>query len=225
MDLDLRAVSDLAISLARGGGELARRAAGTGQGLELDEAGVPEVAHDVERRIRHRLQVRPDDGTTWRVDPLVGLDNFLLGVELQGVAIGVTDGSGRLVEVLHDAVSGRTAWAARGLGAWQEGRRLRVDAPDGPDRSDVVAWAATARPTPVFEESFARVLRTGAPTLDWVLAASGRVAAAVDGPDPVAGPLLVGEAGGDLVPVHGRQVGELLVGGRDAHDVAARLSS
>lgn len=225
MDLDLRAVSDLAISLARGGGELARRAAATGQGLELDEAGVPEVAHDVERRIRHRLQVRPDDGTTWRVDPLVGLDNFLLGVELHGVAIGVADGSGRLVEVLHDTVSGRTAWAARGLGAWQEGHALRVDGDDGPARADVVTWAATARPAASFEDAFTRVLRTGASTLDWVLAATGRVAAVVDGPDPVAGPLLVGEAGGDLVPVHESLAGDLLVGGRDAHGVAARLSS
>lgn len=218
-------MSDLAISLARGGGELARRAAGTGQGLEFDESGVPEVAHDVERRIRHRLQVRPDDGTTWRVDPLVGLDNFLLGVELHGVAIGVADEAGRLVEVLHDAVSGRTSWAARGLGAWQEERALRVDAPAGPSRADVVAWASTTRPRSTFEDSFGRVLRTGAPTLDWVLAAAGRVAAVVDGPDPVAGPLLVTEAGGDLAPVQEASVGELLVGGRDAHDVAARLSS
>ncbi len=217
MDLDLRAVRDLAVSLARGGGELARRASGTGQGLELDDAGVPEVAHDVVRRIRHRLQVRPDDGTTWRVDPLVGLANFLLGIELHGVAIGVRDEGGRLVEVLHDAVSGRTSWAARGLGAWQEERALRVDGPRG---ADAVAWAATRRPEPAFEDAFGRVLRTGAATLDWVLAASGRVAAVVDEADPVAGPLLVSEAGGHVVRVDG-----VLVAGRDADRVVARLSS
>ncbi|MEH3033689.1 MAG: hypothetical protein PGN07_06545 [Aeromicrobium erythreum] len=242
MDPDLDALRDLAASLARGAGELARRAAGTGQGLEPDERGLPEVVTDVERRIVHQLAVRhrdhavvtrhggrhgPDDArVTWVVDGLDGLANYGIGLELHGVTIGVVADEGALVGVVHDAVSGRTSTAARGRPAEREGTTLRVGG-GRPLADATVAWTDDGHDPDgahVLDDTYRRVLRTGAPSTDWALVASGAVDAVVARPDLVpteAGLLLVRCAGGVV-----RDEGPYVVAGAAAavEAVAAVLS-
>ncbi|RYJ05353.1 MAG: hypothetical protein EON52_12025, partial [Actinomycetales bacterium] len=101
--LDLSAVRDLAVSLARGAGELARRA--KGEGWDQD----PPIDRDVERRIVHAVKARHpthavlsetsglhgpvDADVVWIVDPLAGAGNYAIDLELFGVSIAVQNGS------------------------------------------------------------------------------------------------------------------------------------
>ncbi|RYJ06896.1 MAG: hypothetical protein EON52_04000, partial [Actinomycetales bacterium] len=147
--LDLSAVRDLAVSLARGAGELARRA--KGEGWDPD----PPIEVDVERRIVHAVAARfprhavlseasglhgPEEAdAVWIVDPLVGSGNYAIDLELFGVSLAVQRGGRTVVGVVHDSVNGRTCSAVDGEGAWREGVALRVREPR-PLTEATVSW-------------------------------------------------------------------------------------
>lgn len=207
--LDPSAVRDLAVSLARGAGELARRA--KGEGWDQD----PPIDRDVERRIVHTVQARhpshavlsetsglhgsAEDPVVWIVDPLVGSGNYAIDLELFGVSIAVQSSGRTVVGVVHDSVSGRTCSAVDGQGAWLEGSRLHVRE-TRPLADATVSWLGDRAPArDRLEERVGRLLLTGAPTADWALLASGGIDAVVahraSAWDLGAGLLLAVEAG------------------------------
>jgi myo-inositol-1(or 4)-monophosphatase len=106
-----------------------------------------------EALLRRRLaELRPDDGilgeeegfqpgtsgVTWVVDPIDGTVNYLYGLPAYAVsvaAVSTPDGSGApdpatwtaLAGCVFAPEDGRTYTAGRGLGAWLDGRALRVN--------------------------------------------------------------------------------------------------
>ena len=67
-----------------------------------------------------------DDGErVWYVDPLDGTTNFAHGFPQFAVSIGLADAEGLRAAVVHAPVYGWTFYAARGAGAWLDGRRLK----------------------------------------------------------------------------------------------------
>ncbi len=104
---------------------------------------VTEVDREAETLIAARiLAERPDDaivgeegtcrdggsGVRWIVDPLDGTTNFVYGYHAYAVSIGVEVFGERSVGVVHNAANGETFWAARGCGAFLDGRPIRVSA-------------------------------------------------------------------------------------------------
>ncbi len=65
-------------------------------------------------------------GLNWIVDPIDGTKSFTSGVPLYGCLLALTEGNQVLVGVAHFPALGETIYAARGMGAFWNGRRARV---------------------------------------------------------------------------------------------------
>jgi len=105
---------------------------------------VTAVDHESERLLRSRLaELRPGDaflgeegggtagdGVTWVVDPIDGTTNFLYGYPWFAVSVAAQVGGVSVAGAVVEPVSGRHWTAARGQGAWLDGRRLAVSATD-----------------------------------------------------------------------------------------------
>jgi histidinol-phosphatase len=106
-----------------------------------DRSPVTEADRAVERAIRERLaEVRPAHGVLgeeygvdgegadvrWILDPIDGTRNYLRGVPVWGTLIAVEAGGDVVVGVASAPALGRRWWAARGLGAFADGRRIGV---------------------------------------------------------------------------------------------------
>ena len=97
-----------------------------------------------ERAIRERLaEARPDDdvlgeefgltagaggpnGRRWVLDPIDGTKNFVRGIPVWGALIALERDGEPAVGVVSAPALGRRWWAARGLGAYADGDRIRV---------------------------------------------------------------------------------------------------
>ncbi len=154
--------------------------------------------------------------TRWVVDPLDGTANFIHSFPHFAVSVALMEGDEVLVGVVHDPMRDETFSAARGAGAWCEGRRLTATGRAGL----AGAFLTTGFPfrmhrvidlyLRVFREVFLRVAairRPGAAALDLAHTAAG----IFDGffefclsPwDIAAGALLVREAGGIVTNLDG----------------------
>ncbi|HEU5001754.1 MAG TPA: inositol monophosphatase family protein [Actinomycetota bacterium] len=108
---ELDALRDLAVGIARAAGRLLRASAPTGQSLKSSPT---DVVTDADRATEHLivsrlLAARPDDailaeegslhegtsGCRWVIDPLDGTVNFVYGIPMWSVSIGL-DGAERL---------------------------------------------------------------------------------------------------------------------------------
>ncbi|HVF14230.1 MAG TPA: inositol monophosphatase family protein [Acidimicrobiales bacterium] len=137
-----------------------------------DLTPVTEVDHAVEEALRRRLGVaRPgqailgeeggQDGCAsaaaqrWIVDPIDGTKNYVRGVPVWATLIALQRDGRMVVGVVSAPALGRRWWAARGEGAWADGRAIRVSrvatvedafiSYDGIERFD--AATADGRPT------------------------------------------------------------------------------
>jgi histidinol-phosphatase len=114
--------------------------------LKSDESPVTAADRACEKLIVERLQVEfPDDGVLgeeganregrngrrWIIDPIDGTRDFVRGIPLWAVLIGLEQEGEIVAGVAHSPRQGLMLWAARGEGAWANGSRLRVS-----DRSD-----------------------------------------------------------------------------------------
>jgi len=91
---------------------------------------VGEEAVAKDPRILERLSA---GGPAWLVDPVDGTGNFAAGSPVFAVIVCfLIDGRSR-AGWIHDPVSGKTAVAAEGEGAWYAGDRLSVTRPAGID--------------------------------------------------------------------------------------------
>ncbi|ADB49065.1 inositol monophosphatase family protein [Conexibacter woesei] len=164
-----------------------------------------------------RGAVGPPSSRRWLVDPLDGTNNVVLGLPLYGVCLTLLhDGAPRFA-IVHDAHRRSTAVAAQGGGATLDGRTPTARH-DGPLRTATVSWlqghavgrddASARRIADAVARRAKRVLRTWAPSVDWLLAAQGRVGAVVayknELEDLLGGCLLVAESGGVVVDGAGR---------------------
>lgn len=69
------------------------------------------------------------DCPAWIIDPVDGTFNFAKGDSTFAVIVAYVRGGETLAGWIHDPCSGRTAVAAKGQGAWMDGRRLTVAPP------------------------------------------------------------------------------------------------
>jgi len=83
--------------------------------------------------------VRPDARRRWIIDPIDGTRSFIRGVPLWGTLIAVAEGDDVLAGCMGFPATGEWISAARGEGAWYNGRRCRVSEVTELDRAAVLA--------------------------------------------------------------------------------------
>ena len=188
--------------------ELAR--ARPGYGFVMEESGAVEGA---------------DKTHTWHIDPLDGTTNFLHGVPLFAISIGLERDGQVVAGVIYNPATDEMYFAEKGQGAWLNNRRLRVAARR--ELSDALVSCGipplgSAAGHPRFKLELAATLarigtlrRFGAAALDLAYVASGRLDAywerGIKSWDIAAGIVLVREAGGFVSDADG---GEGMMTGR-----------
>ncbi len=153
------------------------------------------------------------------LDPIDGTHNALRGVPAYSVSMAV--GHERLSDVqealVRDLVSGSTYYAARGGGAFLDGRPIRVRAFDPRDVLFSVYLGSNAAPDAARVASLARRVRVlGAASLDLCLVARGAadlyymhsavVESKLRAVDIAGGTLIVREAGGLVLDLSGHDL-------------------
>ncbi|ONF64204.1 inositol monophosphatase family protein [Amycolatopsis keratiniphila] len=185
---------------------------------------VTAVDHESERLVRARLaELRPDDavlgeegggiagdGVTWVVDPIDGTVNFLYGLPWFAVSVAAQVGGVSVAGAVVEPVSGRRWTAARGQGAFLDGRPLAVNAPSRLDLTLVGTGFAykverrtkQARFVAELATRVRDVRRNGAASLDLCAVAAGWLDAYVEHGlghwDWAAGALIAAEAGAEV---------------------------
>lgn len=166
-----------------------------------------------------------DKSHTWHIDPLDGTTNFLHGLPIFAVSVGLEREGSLVAGVVYNPVTDDMFFAERGQGAYLNNRRLRVAA-----RRDIaealvgcgIPALGKAAAHPLFKAEFAEVMaragvlrRLGAAALDLAFVASGNYDAywerGLRSWDVAAGVLLVREAGGFVSDADGG--GDLLGAG------------
>jgi histidinol-phosphatase len=115
---------------------------------------VTEVDRETENMIARRLETeRPDHGMLgeehglrnnvdspwrWVVDPIDGTSGFVRGIPVWATLIALTHvDDGAVLGVVSAPALGRRWWAARGLGAFADGRRCQVSTVDRLEEAQV----------------------------------------------------------------------------------------
>lgn len=152
----------------------------------------------------------------WRIDPLDGTENFVLGLPYFSSTLTLCHYDQPLLAVVYEPITENLYMAERGQGAWLNGKRIRVSHTDQfkQCRTFFIPDFVTKRQplaAQLRQELYMRcrrVLDTWSPALDWCLVASGRadliVALAGNPIVPDAGMLILEEAGGKITDFSGR---------------------
>lgn len=178
------------------------------------------------------------EGRHWLVDPLDGTTNFVHRFPVVAVSVALMEGTTPLVGCVHAPILGTSYTAARGMGAEQDGRALRVSA-RGPDRAIVGTGFPFRRKDllpryePVFQAALRRfedLRRPGAVAMDLAWVASGAYDGffelALSPWDLAAGALLIEEAGGVVTDWEGGDrwlEGNVVAGNLEVHAELLRL--
>lgn len=158
-----------------------------------------------------------DGGYAWVVDPLDGTMNYVHGLPIWSVSIGLLYEGAPLIGVVYDPTRNELFSAERGRGAFLNGRRLHVSRTARLAESLLTTgfpYSRAVQPDNNLREFGHLLLKTrdirrpGSAALDLCATAAGRC----DGHwelilslwDVVAGALIVAEAGGTVTDRHGR---------------------
>jgi myo-inositol-1(or 4)-monophosphatase len=214
---DLKAERTLRAELSR---------ARPGFGLLMEESGSSAGSDP-----RHR----------WIVDPLDGTTNFLHGIPMFCISIGLERDGEIVAGVIYEPVRDEMFWAEKGLGAYVNDRRLRVSARRNLAESVIATGIPSIRAkiehaiylkalTPIMRAAVG-IRRCGAAALDLAYLAAGRY----DGYwewglspwDIAAGTVIVREAGGYVTDLNGgdgsMESGNVLAGNPHIHPLLAAL--
>lgn len=168
--------------------------------------------------MEERGSVEGSDKThRWIVDPLDGTTNFLHGIPLFAVSIGLERDGQLTAGVIYNPATNELFTAERGKGAFLNDSRLRVSARRNMGDA-VIATGIPHRGRPhhaTFQKELARLMsevagirRTGAAAIDLAWTAAGRFDAYwernIKPWDMAAGILLVREAGGLATDANGK---------------------
>ncbi len=175
-----------------------------------------------------------DKSHRWLVDPLDGTTNFLHGIPLFAISIGLERENQLVAGLVYNPVSGETFTAERGKGAFLNDRRIRVAGRQvlddcvvstGVPHRGKEGHATFLRETETVMRHVAGIRRTGSASLDLAWTAAGRFDAYWEHDlqpwDVAAGIVLVREAGGMISDAAGRQnmleTGSVLAGNDAVH--------
>jgi myo-inositol-1(or 4)-monophosphatase len=144
------------INLTVGAGEVARRWFGQATGeRKADGTLASEADVAAEEFLKQGLgrlfpgdeicseespQPRPvGRGRVWSLDPLDGTHNFIAGLGMWAVSVGLIEEGRAALGVVHSPPLGLTIAAARGEGAWRNGEPLAPPSAAPIERNDLVA--------------------------------------------------------------------------------------
>ncbi|MCL7745063.1 inositol monophosphatase [Guyparkeria hydrothermalis] len=154
-----------------------------------------------------------DGRATWVVDPLDGTSNFRLGFPVYSVTVALLVGGHTVFGVVYDPSRDECFHAARGAGAWLNGKALTLkDEPRQALDSCLATVDFKRLPKPVAsrlacEPPYASQRSIGSVALDWCWVAAHRVQVYVHGKqklwDYAAGQLILQEAGGASADLDG----------------------
>jgi myo-inositol-1(or 4)-monophosphatase len=173
------------------------------------------LAEENDESVEAQLE-RWDGRPLWIVDPLDGTANYLHGHPMYCASVAVAVDGAPAVGVVASGSSGERWWAARGMGAFKNGRRVRVSRP----APLIEALIGTGFPfkrlelLPDYMGQFERVLRSasgirrgGSAALDLAYLAQGSLDAFWEEIlmpwDFAAGIVLIREAGGVVTSADG----------------------
>ncbi|MGC0379901.1 inositol monophosphatase family protein [Streptomyces sp. SAI-129] len=160
-----------------------------------------------------------DADTHWIIDPVDGTANFIRGLPLCGISLALVHHGVPVLGVIHLPLIGRRYWAAQGLGAFRDGRRISAagtstlseamiavgdygTGPDGPERNRV-ALAIQAH----LAKKAQRVRMLGSAAVDLAFVADGTLDATITlgnhDWDMAAGVVLAREAGAVVMDTDG----------------------
>jgi histidinol phosphatase-like enzyme (inositol monophosphatase family) len=228
--MDARVLMEAALDLAGHAGAVALRHFGRAVEVETKTDGSPVTRADREaeqaarewlaRRFPGDLVLgeesggaRSGDGRRWIVDPVDGTRAFIRGVPLWGTLVACVEGPEVLAAAAAFPAARRAMAAARGGGAWVDGRAARVSgvavlgeatvlATDFAFHGDGVRAARALGVT-----AAAAAARTWGDAYGYLLVASGAAEVMLDAPfqpwDAAPMLLLVEEAGGVFTDWHG----------------------
>jgi histidinol-phosphatase len=191
-----------------------------------DMTPVTEADRAVEEALRKRLATdRPDDAvvgeefgaqsgrTRWIIDPIDGTKNYVRGVPVWAALIGLEVDGEIVAGVVSAPALGHRWWAARGEGAFADGRRISVSKVAGIgdaflSHASLEGWSQIGRAAQ-FDALARKVWRTRGFGDFWqhMMVAEGAVDAAVEPSvevwDIAALKIIVEEAGGRLTDLTG----------------------
>ena len=176
----------------------------------------------------------PDAQTRWIVDPLDGTNNFVHGLPIFGVSIGLEHRGTMVVGVIYDPMRRELFTAVKGGGAFLNGKRIRVSPMRQLSRSLLATGFSSSfltRDEPymswfkALQRASHGVRRIGSTVYCLAAVAAGRLEGFYERDlwpwDIAAGMLLVEEAGGRITNVDGRPVtlerGNLVASNRRIH--------
>jgi myo-inositol-1(or 4)-monophosphatase len=210
-----------------------------GQKVEIHHKGEIDLVTEVDRAceeaivalIRERFPghdivaeetapVRTGSRYVWFVDPLDGTTNFAHGYPFFCASVALTDGGERVAGAVYDCIKDELFTAERGVGAFLNGRRLRVSGAAAlNDAMLITGFPYDLRTDPTHALRLFNALipharairRDGAAALDLAYVAAGRVDGffeeSLNPWDMMAGALMVEEAGGQVTRFDGSPVG------------------
>jgi myo-inositol-1(or 4)-monophosphatase len=154
----------------------------------------------------------------WIVDPLDGTTNFLHGIPLFAISIGLERDGELIAGLVHNPASGETFTAEKGKGAFLDDRRIRVAARRELDDAVIVTGIPhrgkqgherLLKELTALMPRVAGLRRTGSAALDMAWVAAGRFDGywerGIKAWDLAAGIVLVREAGGFVSDADGGQ--------------------
>ncbi|XEC96999.1 inositol monophosphatase [Paenibacillus tarimensis] len=153
----------------------------------------------------------------WLVDPLDGTNNYAIGLPVFGVSLTLIRNNEPMLGVIYEPILDRLYIAEKGRGADLNGERMKPVVDGKPARKMTVGWIqghhvqkkqeATSLKHNL-DNSFKRVLRLWAPTMQWSALARGELDGIVlydsEGDDLYSGILLAREAGAVIEDYEGR---------------------
>lgn len=245
---ELPALLDLARTAASAAGELVHHRRPARVTVAATKSSPTDVVTEMDQAAEQLLrdllgQARPDDGVlgeeaglqpgtsglTWVLDPIDGTVNYLYGLLPYAVSVALVSGDPMedggwqpLVGCVHAPATGQIWTAAAGLGAWLDGRSLRIPPSPALDRALIGTGfgyqsdrrRSQARVLAELLPQIRDVRRMGSAAIDICLVAGGQLDAyyerGVHVWDVAAAALVLTEAGGRLRGIDGRPPSEYL---------------
>lgn len=175
---------------------------------------IPLLGEESSREAQHAILKQATDGL-WILDPLDGTSNFAAGLPCFAVSLGLLVNGEMDLGIVYDPLRDECFTAAKGRGAWLDGRPLGQARPLTPLRKGI-GLIDFKRLTPdlaqrlVREPPYASQRSLGSVVLDWCWVAAGRVHVYLHGKqklwDFAAASLILQEAGGHAVTLEGEAV-------------------
>lgn len=242
-DLDLALRTQAAAATIREAGRLARRHFERRDLLEIELKGTQDMVSLADRATEDLIRARlgeafpgdaftgeeggaddvPDEAGQWVIDPIDGTMNFLRGVPYWSVVIAYVRNREVLIGTTYDPVHDDLYVAAKGMGAYRNGERIRVSGTDDPARAVVGQTFSFKMEIDPYVETIRNILeagadhrRLGSTALMMCHVGDGRLDGCVtlrcNSWDVIAGLRIVEEAGGHAVDWY-RAVGSLTAAG------------